>query len=69
MMDDTLKQHGDLNDQSKRYAFMNTDNQMHTSHSAAPTLSSCPNSGGYTDTLTYKKSVSVVVLSRLINNN
>lgn len=37
---------------------MSTDNQLHTGHAGGTSISSCQNSGAYTDTLTYKKSVS-----------
>lgn len=54
------KQHNEMNEQTKRYTFMNTDNQLHTDHAGTTSISSCQNSGGYTDTLTYKKSVSTI---------
>lgn len=56
LMEGTSKQHND-HEQAKRYAFMNENNQHHPAHSVA-NISSCPNTGIYTDTLTYKKSVS-----------
>lgn len=57
-MDSSAKQHNDLLEQSKRYSYMNTDNQLHAGHAGGTSISSCQNTGGYTDTLTYKKSVS-----------
>lgn len=57
-MEGTSKQHGDMTDQTKRYTFMSSDNQLHTGHTSNA-ISSCQNSGGYTDTLTYKKSVRI----------
>ena len=52
VMEGTSKQHSDISEQTKRYSFMN-ENQMHPPHSVG--ISSCPGTGGYTDTLTYKK--------------
>ena len=60
LMESTSKQHGEMTEQTKRYTFMNTDNQLHTGHTGATNISSGQNSGVYTDTLTYKKSVSNV---------
>lgn len=57
-MEGTSK-HGDMTDQTKRYTFMSSDNQLHTGHTGNTSISSCQNSGGYTDTLTYKKSVRI----------
>lgn len=60
LMEGTSKQHGDMADQTKRYTFMSSDNQLHTGHASNTSISSsCQNSGGYTDTLTYKKSVRI----------
>lgn len=55
LMEGTSK-HGDMTDQTKRYTFMSSD-QLHTAHTSNTSISSCQNSGGYTDTLTHKKSV------------
>lgn len=60
LMEGTSKQHGDMTDQTKRYTFMSSDNQLHTGHVSNTSISSCQNSGGYTDTLTYKKSVRIL---------
>lgn len=57
-MEGSSKQHGEMSEQTKRYTFMSTDNQLHTGHAGGTSISSCQNSGAYTDTLTYKKSVS-----------
>ncbi|XP_011164373.1 putative transcription factor SOX-15 isoform X1 [Solenopsis invicta] len=64
LMEGTSKQHGDMSDQTKRYTFMSSDNQLHTGHAGNPSISSCQNSGGYTDTLTYKKSVGYLNFER-----
>lgn len=45
------QQQHEMNEQSKRYSYMNSDNQLHVGN---PNISSCAG-GGYTDTLTYKK--------------
>ena len=58
LMEGSTKQHGEMSEQTKRYTFMSTDNQLHTGHAGGTSISSCQNSGAYTDTLTYKKSVS-----------
>lgn len=58
-MEGTSKQHGDMTDQAKRYTFISNDSQLHTGHAGNTSISSCQNSGGYTDTLTYKKSVRI----------
>ncbi|XP_070155232.1 putative transcription factor SOX-15 [Polyergus mexicanus] len=63
LMEGTSKQHGDMTDQ-KRYTFMSSDNQLHTGHASNTSVSSCQNSGGYTDTLTYKKSVGYLNFER-----
>ncbi|TGZ54101.1 putative transcription factor SOX-15 [Temnothorax longispinosus] len=63
LMEGTSKQHGDMSDQ-KRYTFMSSDNQLHTGHVSNTSISSCQNSGGYTDTLTYKKSVGYLNFER-----
>lgn len=60
LMEGTSKQHGDMTEQTKRYAFMSSDNQLHPGHASNPSISSCQNSGSYTDTLTYKKSVCIL---------
>lgn len=57
-MEGSSKQHSEISEQTKRYTFMSTDNQLHTGHAGGTSISSCQNSGAYTDTLTYKKSVS-----------
>ncbi|XP_026823948.1 putative transcription factor SOX-15 isoform X2 [Ooceraea biroi] len=64
LMEGTSKQHGDITDQTKRYTFMSSDNQLHTAHASNTSISSCQNSGGYTDTLTYKKSVGYLNFER-----
>ncbi|KAG7204486.1 hypothetical protein KM043_004917 [Ampulex compressa] len=64
LMEGTSKQHGDMAEQTKRYAFMGADNQLHTGHAGSTSISSCQNSGAYTDTLTYKKSVSYINFER-----
>ncbi|XP_020285209.1 putative transcription factor SOX-15 isoform X2 [Pseudomyrmex gracilis] len=64
LMEGTSKQHGDMNDQTKRYTFMSSDNQLHAAHAGNVSISSCQNSGGYTDTLTYKKSVGYLNFER-----
>ncbi|EFN78383.1 hypothetical protein EAI_13652 [Harpegnathos saltator] len=64
LMEGTSKQHGDMTDQTKRYTFMSNDSQLHTGHAGSTSISSCQNSGGYTDTLTYKKSVSYLNFER-----
>ncbi|XP_011305165.1 putative transcription factor SOX-15 [Fopius arisanus] len=56
--------HNELVEQSKRYTYMNTDSQLHTGHAGGTTISSCQNTHGYTDTLTYKKSVSYLNFER-----
>lgn len=63
LMEGASKQHGDMTDQ-KRYTFMSGDSQLHTGHASNSNVSSCQNSGGYTDTLTYKKSVSYLNFER-----
>ncbi|XP_050459462.1 putative transcription factor SOX-15 isoform X2 [Cataglyphis hispanica] len=63
LMEGTSKQHGDITDQ-KRYTYMSSDNQLHTGHASNTSVSSCQNSGGYTDTLTYKKSVGYLNFER-----
>ncbi|XP_025271010.1 putative transcription factor SOX-15 isoform X2 [Camponotus floridanus] len=64
LMEGTSKQHGDMTDQTKRYTFMSGDSQLHTGHASNTNVSSCQNSGSYTDTLTYKKSVSYLNFER-----
>ncbi|KOX76328.1 Putative transcription factor SOX-15 [Melipona quadrifasciata] len=64
LMDGSTKQHGEMSEQTKRYTFMSTDNQLHTGHAGGTSISSCQNSGAYTDTLTYKKSVSYLNFER-----
>lgn len=66
LLEGTSKQHGEMNEQTKRYTFMSTDNQLHTGHAGTTNISSCQNSGVYTDTLTYKKSVSNVIEVRVL---
>ncbi|XP_015113585.1 putative transcription factor SOX-15 [Diachasma alloeum] len=56
--------HNEMVEQSKRYTYMNTDSQLHTGHAGGTTISSCQNTHGYTDTLTYKKSVSYLNFER-----
>ncbi|XP_012283834.1 putative transcription factor SOX-15 isoform X2 [Orussus abietinus] len=63
LMEGTSKQHGEMNEQAKRYSFMNADGQLHPGHSGT-SISSCQNTGGYTDTLTYKKSVGYLNFER-----
>lgn len=58
LMEGSSKQHNEMVEQSKRYTYMNTDSQLHTGHAGGTSISSCQNTHGYTDTLTYKKSVS-----------
>ena len=55
LMEGTSKQHNEMTDQAKRYPYMSTDNQLHPTHPSSVNISSCGNTGGYTDTLTYKK--------------
>ncbi|XP_048506681.1 putative transcription factor SOX-15 [Athalia rosae] len=62
LMEGTSKQHND-HEQAKRYSFMSGDSQLHPAHSVA-NISSCQNTGIYTDTLTYKKSVSYLNFER-----
>ncbi|XP_003705786.1 uncharacterized protein LOC100876699 [Megachile rotundata] len=64
LMEGSSKQHNEMNEQTKRYTFMSTDNQLHTGHAGGTSISSCQNSGAYTDTLTYKKSVSYLNFER-----
>ncbi|OAD52791.1 Transcription factor Sox-17-alpha [Eufriesea mexicana] len=64
LLEGSSKQHGEMGEQTKRYTFMSTDNQLHTGHAGGTSISSCQNSGAYTDTLTYKKSVSYLNFER-----
>ena len=58
LMEGTSKQRNDMIEQNKRYSYMNSENQhVHSGHGTS--ISSCQNTGGYTDTLTYKKSVRI----------
>ncbi|XP_066590303.1 putative transcription factor SOX-15 [Prorops nasuta] len=61
------QQHSDMAEQNKRYAFMSDNHQMHQSHGGhggTTSISSCQNTGAYTDTLTYKKSVGYLNFER-----
>ncbi|KAK0076436.1 hypothetical protein PV326_010782, partial [Microctonus aethiopoides] len=64
LMEGTSKQHSEMVEQNKRYSYMNTDNQLHAGHAGGTNISSCQNTGSYTDTLTYKKSVSYLNFER-----